>query len=201
MPISRAYEWAPQIIPFTSQMEIIVSDYYMNELIANSPKRFGKGSSKMKKTRIFYVALGSVVACLALLSVAVAASDDASVRAAYNDWVKAVTGGSADPVVKLYDDKAVLLATFGPKPLVGRSQLREYFVKFTALPRLKAETNESIIRIFGDTAVNSGLYTFKYEKDGKVVNVPARFSFTYRKDGDKWKIVDHHSSVVPPSME
>ncbi len=155
----------------------------------------------MKKTRIFYVALASVIACLASLSVAVAASDEASVRAAYNDWVKAVTGGSADPVLKLYDDKAVLLATFGPKPLVGHSQLREYFVKFTALPRLKAETNESIIRIFGDTAINSGLYTFKYEKDGKVVNVPARFSFTYRKDGGKWKIVDHHSSVVPPSME
>ena len=74
-------------------------------------------------------------------------------------------------------------------------------MKFTALRRLKAETNESIVRIFGDTAVNSGLYTFRYEKDGKVVNVPARFSFTYRKDGDKWKIVDHHSSVVPPSFE
>ena len=155
----------------------------------------------MEKTRIFCVALGCMIACFALLSVAVAASDEGSVKAAYNDWVKAVTGGSADPVLNLYDDKAVLLATFGPKPLVGHSQLREYFVKFTALPRLKAETNESIIRIFGDTAVNSGLYTFSYEKEGKVVNVPARFSFTYRKDGDKWKIVDHHSSVVPPSME
>lgn len=155
----------------------------------------------MTKTRISYVVLGSVIACFALLSVAVAASDEDSVKAAYNDWVKAVTGGSADPVLKLYDDKAVLLATFGPKPLVGHSQLREYFVKLTALPHLRAETNESIIRIFGDIAINSGLYTFSYEKGGKVVNVPARFSFTYRKDGDKWKIVDHHSSMVPPPLE
>ncbi len=155
----------------------------------------------MTKTRISYVVLSSVIACFALLSVAVAKSDEDSIRAAYNDWVKAVTGGSADPVLKLYDDKAVLLATFGPKPFVGHDQLRTYFVKFTALPHLKAETNESIIRIFGDTAVNSGLYTFSYEKNGKTVKVPARFSFTYRKEGDKWKIVDHHSSVVPPPME
>ena len=155
----------------------------------------------MKEPRISYFVLGSVIACFALVSVALAASDEGSIKAAYNDWVKAVTGGSADPVLKLYDDKAVLLATFGPKPLVGHNQLREYFVQFTGLPHLRAETNESIIRIFGDTAVNSGLYTFRYEKNGKTVNVPARFSFTYRKEGDKWKIVDHHSSVVPPSME
>jgi uncharacterized protein (TIGR02246 family) len=135
-----------------------------------------------------------------LLSFAAAASDEDSIKTAYNDWVKAVTGGSPDPVLKLYDDKAVLLPTFGPKPLVGHTQLREYFAKFTALPKLTAETKESIIRIYGDTAVNSGLYTFSYERDGKVVNVPARFSFTYRKDGEKWKIIDHHSSVVPSSI-
>jgi len=155
----------------------------------------------MMRTRISCIALGFAMACFVLLSVAVAGSDEDSVKAAYNDWTKAITGGSPDPVLKLYDDKAVLLPTFGPKPLVGHAQLRGYFVKFTALPNLKVETKESIIRIFGDTAINSGLYTFSYEEDGEVVQVPARFSFTYRKDGDKWKIVDHHSSLVPPSME
>ena len=153
------------------------------------------------KRLISCIVLGLVIVCFALLPVAVAASDEDSIRTAYNDWVKAVTGGTPDPVVKLYDDKAVLLATFGPKPLVGHAQLHEYFVKLTALPKLRVETNESIIRIFGDTAVNSGLYTFSYEKDGKVVKVPARFSFTYRKVGDKWKIVDHHSSMVPNPLE
>lgn len=153
------------------------------------------------RTKMSSLVIGSVITCLLLLSVAAAASDEDSIRTTYNDWVKAVTGGSPDPVLKLYDDKAVLLPTFGPKPLVGHTQLREYFVKFTALPKLRAETKEPIIRIYGDTAVNSGLYTFSYERDGKVVNVPARFSFTYRKDGEKWKIIDHHSSVVPTSID
>jgi uncharacterized protein (TIGR02246 family) len=153
------------------------------------------------RTKMSSLVIRSVITCLLLLSVAAAASDENSIKTAYNDWVSAVTGGSPDRVLELYDDKAVLLATFGPRPLVGHTQLREYFVEFTALPKLRAETKESIIRIYGDTAVNSGLYTFSYERDGKVVDVPARFSFTYRKDGEKWKIIDHHSSVVPPSID
>ena len=42
-------------------------------------------------------------------------------------------------------------------------------------------------------AVNSGLYNFVTE--GKTIN--ARFSFVYQKHNDGWKIVSHHSSVMP----
>jgi len=42
-------------------------------------------------------------------------------------------------------------------------------------------------------AVNSGLYNFVTE--GKTIN--ARFSFVYQNGNDGWKIVSHHSSVMP----
>src|SRR5215831_21292348 len=48
-----------------------------------------------------------------------------------------------------------------------------------------------------NTAVNSGYYTFSYTKDGETKSIPARYSLTYVKDGNDWKIVDHHSSAVP----
>ena len=52
-------------------------------------------------------------------------------------------------------------------------------------------------RVYGNTAVNTGYYTFSYTKDGETKSIPARYSFTYVKDGNDWKIVDHHSSAVP----
>jgi hypothetical protein len=54
------------------------------------------------------------------------------------------------------------------------------------------------IRVYGgDTAVNTGYYTFSFEKDGATQSLPARYSFTLvKRDGD-WEIVDHHSSAMP----
>ena len=42
---------------------------------------------------------------------------------------------------------------------------------------------------------NSGLYNFIV--DGKTVN--ARFSFVFIKTDGDWKILSHHSSVLPES--
>ncbi len=125
------------------------------------------------------------------------ASDKAAVETAYGDWRKAMSSGSAENVVMLYSPKAVLLATFDAEPLVGHERLLPYFKKLSALPKLSVKPQKSLIRVFGDVAINSGTYEFSYEKDGKTVTVPARFSFTYKLDGDKWKIIDHHSSILP----
>jgi hypothetical protein len=54
-----------------------------------------------------------------------------------------------------------------------------------------------LIRVYGDTAVNTGYYTFSYVKDGETKSLPARYSFTYVKNGPQWLIVDHHSSAMP----
>jgi len=53
------------------------------------------------------------------------------------------------------------------------------------------------IDLFGDAAVASGLYTFSYRKDGRLVELPARYTFVYRKTTDGWAIVRHHSSALP----
>ena len=33
--------------------------------------------------------------------------------------------------------------------------------------------------------------------DGETKTLPARYSFTFVKDGGNWMIVDHHSSAMP----
>ena len=56
---------------------------------------------------------------------------------------------------------------------------------------------EPLGTLYGDTAVNTGYYTFSFTKDGETKSLPARYSLTYVKEGNDCKIVDHHSSAMP----
>jgi hypothetical protein len=122
------------------------------------------------------------------------------ILAAMDQWIDAVTRGVSDApdrALELYAPEAVLWATFSPHIRATPVQIRDYFAQFTALSNLKATVTDPHIRIYGDVAVNSGGYTFQYEKDGELHTVPARYSFTYVKKPEGWMIVDHHSSLVP----
>jgi hypothetical protein len=79
-----------------------------------------------------------------------------------------------------------------------RAALRDYFVTaFRTLPSLKVTFGEQLIRVYGNTAVNTGYYTFSYRRDRQTATLPARYSFTFVKKDEKWMIVDHHSSTIP----
>ncbi len=119
------------------------------------------------------------------------------VQKAFDAWIAAVSTGSSEAVMKLYAKDAVLLPTLSPRVDNTPELRQEYFDAFTAKPDLKGTVNEEHIRVFGNTAINSGLYTFSYTHEDETVEVPARFSFVYRKTPHGWMIVDHHSSKLP----
>ena len=56
---------------------------------------------------------------------------------------------------------------------------------------------DPLIRVYGNTAINTGYYTFSYVKKGKTKTLPALYSFTLIKRGGDWLLVDHHSSGMP----
>jgi uncharacterized protein (TIGR02246 family) len=147
----------------------------------------------MKKTLLTFVVLSAI-------SAPAFANEKEEVTEAFATWRTALSGGKAEPVVQLYEKDAILLATLNDKPLKTQEARTDYFKTLTAKPKLKATVTEENVRILDeDTAVISGLYTFSFEQDGKKVKVPARFSFVYEKENDKWMIVEHHSSKVPES--
>ena len=119
------------------------------------------------------------------------------IQKVFDAWLAAVSSGSSDEVVKLYTKDAVLLPTLSPRVHNTPELRKEYFDVFTAKENLKGTVNEEHIRVFGNMAVNSGLYTFTYTRDGEKIEVPARFSFVYHKAPQGWLIVDHHSSKLP----
>jgi uncharacterized protein (TIGR02246 family) len=147
------------------------------------------------KAVIAAFALSVVIVSLARLAWAGPKEDVAETT---SRWAQAL--GEDDPakVLPLYADDAVLWGTLSPTVRADRAALRDYFVgAFKALPALKVTFGDQLIRVYGATAVNTGYYTFSYLKDGETKSWPARYSFTFVKNGDVWQIVDHHSSAMP----
>src|SRR5467141_3555257 len=135
-----------------------------------------------------------------LLSFATSASagPKEDVAAAAATWAAALGEDEPEKVLQLYSDDAVLWGTLSPTVRADRSALRDYFVTaFKVLPGLKVAFGDQLIRVYGGTAVNTGYYTFSFAKDGETKTLPARYSFTYVKNGERWLIVDHHSSAMP----
>jgi hypothetical protein len=105
------------------------------------------------------------------------------VAAATATWARALGEDDPDKVLPLYADDAVLWGTLSPTVRADRAALRGYFVTaFKVLPGLKVTFGDQLSRVYGGTAVNTGYYTFSY--DGDTRSLPARYSFTYVKNGE-----------------
>ena len=109
-------------------------------------------------------------------------------------WVDKIRTNDPKQVASLYHSDGLLLGTFSDIERKGYDLILAYFenlfnakVDVEIVTQHKHET-ESLV-------VNSGLYNFIV--DGKTVN--ARFSFVFINADDGWKILSHHSSVLPES--
>ena len=130
-------------------------------------------------------------------------------------WAETIKQGDPSQVTLLYDKRALLLGTFSAKERVGHDAISEYFVNLLRNP-VSVEIVSEHTHVWDTVAVNSGLYNFVLPDK----TVEARFSFVYgrigdfnfhqtkthhsltmdtgsSKDGGLWKIISHHSSVLP----
>lgn len=120
------------------------------------------------------------------------------VATAAQNWATVFADNNPDTMVPFYAKDGVLWGTLSPSVRSDPAAVKAYFVgAFQALPKATVKFGDQLIRVYGNTAVNTGYYTFTYVKDGETKSIPARYSFTYVKDGNDWKIVDHHSSAMP----
>jgi len=152
---------------------------------------------EMMQTRLAISAVVLLLSAGASVQTATACSKEA-VAGAVDKWTTVLAENNPDTIVALYSKDAVLWGTLSPTVRSDPAALKAYFVgAFQALPKLTVKFGDQLIRVYGDTALNTGSYTFSFTKDGETKSVPARYSFTYVKEGNDCKIVDHHSSAMP----
>jgi len=118
---------------------------------------------------------------------------DSHIASLFEEWNTALQTGEPKNVTALYECNAILLPTISNQVRHNHEEIEDYFIHFLAKGP-KGVINESNIRTFGDTAINSGIYTFTFS-DGN--SVQARFTYVYRWNGQRWLIVEHHSSALP----
>ncbi|MFT6207673.1 MAG: hypothetical protein ACJA0T_001585 [Colwellia sp.] len=113
----------------------------------------------------------------------------------FEQWNEALQTRIPKNVAALYEYDAILLPTISNTVCQSHEKIEEYFDNFLSLEPT-GKIDESTVRIFGSTAMNSGTctctFTFKSSEP-----IQARFTFIYRWNGEKWMIMTHHSSQMP----
>ena len=111
----------------------------------------------------------------------------------FNAWNRALQSGDPERVTELYAPDAVLVPTLSNQIRHNHAEIHDYFVHFLR----KGPTgivNESNTRTFDQLLINSGIYTFAV---GDGTSLQGRFTFVYRWNGERWRIIEHHSSLMP----
>lgn len=120
------------------------------------------------------------------------------IESLFEGWNQALQSGDSNRITDLYAFNAVLVPTLSNRVRVGHAEIQDYFRGFLAKHPSGARVEQSNIRVYGDTALNSGIYVFAFSPaDQESYSVRARFSFVYHWHGDSWLIVEHHSSLMP----
>jgi hypothetical protein len=134
-------------------------------------------------------------ACSSVPSDGPATKDE--VAAATKAWQVAYDSRDPKNIVGMYDESAVLWGTTAKTIASDPNAVWEYFKGAASRPNARVVIGEQHIRVFGDTAINSGYYTFTDIREGQLVPRPSRFTFVFQSKAGKWRIVGHHSSAMP----
>ena len=118
------------------------------------------------------------------------------IESLFEDWIAAVRSGDPEQVAALYAPDAVLVPTISNRIRQTPPGITSYFDMFL-LDGVDGRILEGTVRHMGDVAVHSGIYRFTISPGDSPREIDARFTFVYQRLGADWKIVAHHSSVMP----
>lgn len=121
--------------------------------------------------------------------------DKTEIEGLFDKWNTALQTGDAKKVAEAYLSDAVLLPTVSNKVRLTDEERVDYFEHFLAKKPV-GKIDSRTIRIGCNKAIDTGTYTFTFADK---TTVSARYTFTYGRDGDEWKISSHHSSAMPES--
>ena len=114
-------------------------------------------------------------------------------------WMNAVNHADIEKLLSLYDKSAILIPTFSNKILNTPDKHRDYFEKLGSREGLSIALHENTLHIkslCNNIYTLSGIYNWRFEVDGEMLNFEARFTYFIDVSRDS-PIIHHHSSQIP----
>jgi uncharacterized protein (TIGR02246 family) len=121
-------------------------------------------------------------------------TNEQEISALFDRWNRSLQTGNPHTVAANYAERSVLLPTLSNKPRVTEAEKEDYFHHFLE-NKPTGKIDSRTIEIGCNSAVDVGLYTFTFGNTG--AQVKARYTYTYKWDGNQWLITSHHSSLMP----
>jgi hypothetical protein len=127
------------------------------------------------------------------------ATNETAVLEALQNWVSTINSRQPSAVSRLYSDDAVFLPTLSHSRIHGSMDRTTYFARLLGKSGFRVDILELDLQMLGDVGVCSGIYDFDYSFRGDDARLEARFSMVFQRINGVYRIVNHHSSQVPPS--
>ncbi len=127
------------------------------------------------------------------------ATDEATIRAADADWVKAAAAKDLEKCMSYYADDAVFLSS-GVPAAVGKDNIRKDIQGLLAAPGLQFTVNVASVAVArsGDLAMDQGtVQETATDKKGKATSSTSQYVLVWKKGADgSWKIAADTSANV-----
>jgi uncharacterized protein (TIGR02246 family) len=120
--------------------------------------------------------------------------DERQVEGWFESWNQALATGDPVQVAQLYGDHALLLPTLSSELRETPEAITDYFNSFLARHPSGSVTHRQI-RLGCNGAVDAGTYRFTLHDPEATVE--ARYTFVYGLEDGQWRILHHHSSLLP----
>ncbi|MGV0950122.1 MAG: nuclear transport factor 2 family protein [Azonexus sp.] len=117
-------------------------------------------------------------------------------------WLQAVNTMRIENLLSLYNETAILIPTFSNRLLHSPDTLREYFERLSSRKSLSVTLRDRTLivqSLHNDIVSMSGIYNWRFEVDGELLNFEARFSYILDLSKSS-PIIHHHSSQIPRTL-
>lgn len=114
---------------------------------------------------------------------------------------QALQSGDLDALMAWFADDAVLTVPASPTRIEGKNALRAYYANlFEVFTKIRINMQQRSVRVYGTAGVINGEFTMtRTDREGKETTMRGRLSVTHVKFGNRWLVVDQHSSPAPAS--